>query len=491
MGVQFAGNILVQSNGGPLPIANGGTGQTSANAAFNALAPSQGGNSGKVLTTNGTDTSWTTATGAPGGADTQIQFNDSGTFGGNAFLTVNKSTGAITSTSTLTNQGLTISKAAATNRTIDYQTAGSDRWLLRVNSTAESGSNAGSDFEFIRVADNGSTQNQVYTVARSTGVIDFKATPTINGTPISAGAGTVTSVAATQPAAGLTISGSPITTSGTLTFALADDLAALEGLSTAGIAVRTTGSTWTTRTITGTAGRITLTNGDGVSGNPTIDLSTSYVGQATITTLGTITTGTWSGTAIAATAGGTGITSYAVGDILYASSTTALSKLSPGTSGTVLTSNGTGNAPTWSAAPAAAAGTLTGTTLASNVVTSSLTTVASGVTDGTFELGWKTIPQRAIGSATLVLSDSGKHIFNTTASQTYTIPANSSVAYPIGTAITFINQGAGTSTIAINTDTMYLAGAGTTGSRTLAAYGVATAIKITSTSWIISGTGLT
>jgi hypothetical protein len=39
-------------------IASGGTGQTSANAAFNALAPSQTGNSGKYLTTDGTDTSW-------------------------------------------------------------------------------------------------------------------------------------------------------------------------------------------------------------------------------------------------------------------------------------------------------------------------------------------------------------------------------------------------------------------------------------------------
>ena len=41
-----------------LPVANGGTGQTSAANAFNALAPSQGGNSGKYLTTNATDTSW-------------------------------------------------------------------------------------------------------------------------------------------------------------------------------------------------------------------------------------------------------------------------------------------------------------------------------------------------------------------------------------------------------------------------------------------------
>ena len=45
---------------GTIPIVNGGTGQTTANLAFNALAPSQTGNSGKYLTTDGTDTSWAT-----------------------------------------------------------------------------------------------------------------------------------------------------------------------------------------------------------------------------------------------------------------------------------------------------------------------------------------------------------------------------------------------------------------------------------------------
>ena len=44
--------------------------------------------------------------------------------------------------------------------------------------------------------------------------------------------------------------------------------------------------------------------------------------------------------------------------------------------------------------------------------------------------------------------------------------------------------------IAITTDTMRLAGAGTTGTRSLAANGTATALKITSTEWIIEGTGL-
>lgn len=77
-----------------------------------------------------------------------------------------------------------------------------------------------------------------------------------------------------------------------------------------------------------------------------IDISASYVGQSSITTLGTITTGVWTGTAIAAVNGGTGQTVYAVGDLLYASSTTALSKLTIGATGTVLHG---GTTPSWSA----------------------------------------------------------------------------------------------------------------------------------------------
>ena len=104
------------------------------------------------------------------------------------------------------------------------------------------------------------------------------------------------------------------------------------------------------------------------------------------------------------------------------------------------------------------------------------------------------LPQQAQSTAyTLVLSDSGKsvvHPISDNNARTFTIPANSSVVFPVGTAVTFVNM-INTVTIAITTDTMYLAGAGTTGSRTLAAYGVATAIKVTSTSWIISGNGLT
>jgi hypothetical protein len=116
--------------------------------------------------------------------------------------------------------------------------------------------------------------------------------------------------------------------------------------------------------------------------------------------------------------------------------------------------------------------------------------------DGTNAVGFRIIPQNSKSEAyELVLADSGKHILHPSAdttARTFTIPANSSVAFPIGTAITFINQnGAGVVTIAITTDTMRLSPAGTTGSRTLAANGSATCIKLTDTEWIISGSGLT
>ena len=122
-------------------------------------------------------------------------------------------------------------------------------------------------------------------------------------------------------------------------------------------------------------------------------------------------------------------------------------------------------------------------------------TLSNCTVDGTDSVGFRNIPQNSQSAAyTLVLADAGKHIFHPSGdanARTFTIPENSSVAYPIGTAITFINMTSQVVTIAITTDTMYLSSAGTTGSRSLAQYGSATAIKITSTSWLISGSGLT
>lgn len=100
----------------------------------------------------------------------------------------------------------------------------------------------------------------------------------------------------TAPAAGFTIT-NPAGTAGNPTFVLANDLAALEALASTGIAVRTGTDTWTQRSIVGTAGRIVITNGDGVSGNPTADLAGSIVApgtydSVTVDQYGRVTSGT-------------------------------------------------------------------------------------------------------------------------------------------------------------------------------------------------------
>ncbi len=140
--------------------------------------------------------------------------------------------------------------------------------------------------------------------------------------------------------------------------------------------------------------------------------------------------------------------------------------------------------------------TLTSPTLTTPVLgTPSSGTLSSCTVDGTDAVGFRNIPQNSQSAAyTLALADSGKHIFHPSSdanARTFTIPANSSVAYPIGTALTFINMTSQVVSIAITTDTMYLSSAGTTGTRSLAQYGSATCIKITSTEWLISGSGLT
>ena len=131
---------------------------------------------------------------------------------------------------------------------------------------------------------------------------------------------------------------------------------------------------------------------------------------------------------------------------------------------------------------------LSGPTFTGSVIGFAATATTSSTASS---IGYLGMPQNSVSSAyPIVIGDAGKHIY-VTATCTVTIPANSSVAFPIGTTIAFIAAAGATVTIAITTDTMYLGGTGTTGSRTLAAYGMATAVKVTSTSWFINGTGLT
>lgn len=302
--------------------------------------------------------------------------------------------------------------------------------------------------------------------------------------------------------------------------------------------VLTTGGAGADPTWTAVAGTGTVTSID-VSGGTT-GLSTS---GGPVTSSGTI---TLAGTLVAAN-GGTGLASYSQGDLLYASAGTTISKLAKDTNATRYLSNtGSSNNPAW--AQVNVANGVTGTLPVSNggtglatltanaiykgngtsaIAASSLTddgsTVTSAVpftvgtsnaiTAGTIELGnasdttisrasagviavegvplYSNIPQNSQSvDYTLVLSDAQKDIYQTGASKTITIPENASVAFPIGTVVSFTSA-SNAVTIAITSDTLIMAGTGSTGSRSLAANSMATAKKITSTSWMIAGVGLT
>ena len=107
-------------------------------------------------------------------------------------------------------------------------------------------------------------------------------------------------------------------------------------------------------------------------------------------------------------------------------------------------------------------------------------------------VGYREAPQVSkTANYQLVLADRGKSILMNGTSLTLTIPANSAVAFPIGTVIIIVNVNSTALSIAITTDTLTLANSTTTGTRTLAQNGLATCVKIGATSWLISGAGLT
>jgi hypothetical protein len=124
-------------------------------------------------------------------------------------------------------------------------------------------------------------------------------------------------------------------------------------------------------------------------------------------------------------------------------------------------------------------------------------TSGSSGTSGTAVLG---TPQNIqISNYTTVLTDQGRHIFypgtcgTSGTGRIWTIDSNSNVAYPVGADITFVNEGsgsAGTISILVTDDTLVLFPSGTSGTRNLAPYGIATALKIATTKWLIAGVGV-
>lgn len=184
---------------GTLPVANGGTGATTQAGAAAAVLPTQTGNSGKYLTTNGTDTSWGTVTSNPG----TVTSITAGT---------GLSGGTITSSGTIAVANTAVTAGSYTNTalTVNAQgqiTAASSGTAPVTSVTAGTGisSSGGTTPTITNTGVTSLTAAGTVTVSASTGGI------TITGT---GGSGTVTSVAT-----GNGLSGGTITSTGTLVIA--------------------------------------------------------------------------------------------------------------------------------------------------------------------------------------------------------------------------------------------------------------------------------
>lgn len=261
-------------------------------------------------------------------------------------------------------------------------------------------------------------------------------------TDASGGTGTVTSVGLSLPAE-LTVSGSPVTTTGTLS------------------------AVWAAQSASGTSGKVfagpvagsavptfRLLLSDDI---PSIPISKTTNLQSSLDAKAPLASPTFTGTPAAPTAAvDTNTTQLATTAYVVAQGYAKLAS------------------PTFTGTP---------------VLPTTTTVGASGPV-----IGYRDIPITIQnGTYSFALADAGKGFGkdNGTA-YTYTIPANASVAFPVGTAITVFNNNATSNiTIAITTDTLRLGGTTSTGSRTLAPFGVCTLLKVASTVWIASGPGLT
>ncbi len=320
-GLSVTNQTTTPALSGTLGISSGGTGQVTANLALNALLPSQAGANGKVLQSDGANTSWQTGGGGSGTVTSVgLSLPNIFTVSGSPVTT----SGTLTAVLASQSQNLFLSSPNGSSGTPSFRSiVSADVPTLNQNTTGSAAT---------------------LTTARTINGTSFD-----GSTNITLGSGSVT-LAQMANIADQTILGN---NSGGSAAPIALTAAQTKTVLSLGAVENTALSTW--------------------------------AGTTNITTLGTIGTGTWNGTKIAEGFGGTNQSTYTKGDILYSSAANTLSKLAGNTTATkqYLSQTGTGvisAAPAW----ATIANTdITGLGTSSTHATSDFFLVANNLSEGT------------------------------------------------------------------------------------------------------------
>ena len=402
---------------GTLPIGNGGTGQTTASAAFNALSPVT--TTGDLIIGNGTNSATRLAIGA------------------NGYVLTSNGTTATWAAST---GGVTSFSAGTTGLTPNTATTGA----ITLSGT-------------LAVA-NGGTGVTASTGANSVALRDANANLTVNSlfegfTNVAAAGTTTTLTAASNPTY-------VVTGSGGQTFQLPDATTLPVGAqfsfnnnqSSGTVIVKNNSGTTLATLQSGAFADVTLLVNSPAAGSwDTHNQAPSNASWSTNTLswAGSYTSGTWNGNAIGAIYGGTAQTSYTTGDILYASASNTLSKLGIGSTGQVLTV--ASGVPSWAAASGGSSVPTGGGTDAvfynnNNVVTTNYTIPSSTVT-GTGSISATTLTLTAGGPFIVGMLitgtgvTAGTYISVVSNSTTYTVTQTQTVASTTLTGTSNSNSG--------------------------------------------------
>lgn len=371
------------SGGGAVDSVNGYTGVVVLGA--NDILPDQTGNNGKYLTTDGSNSSWATVSGGasplttkgdlytystmdtrlPVGNDGEVLSANSGTTTGLEWIAAG-GTGTVTSVSQTVPTGLTISGSPVT--TTGTLALGLDTgYVIPLQSTLDTyvvGPASATDNAIARfnLTTGKLVQDSVVTIADTTGNMAGVGTINTLTLPSSNFVGltdsqTLTTKTLTSPiisnATASTIAGydgsKVLGSLSTATYPSLTELSYIKGVTSAIQTQLDSKGAGTVTSVSGTSNRITSSGG----ATPAIDISASYVGQNSITTLGTITTGTWNGTDIAVADGGTGRSTGTTAYSLIATGTTATGAqqtLANGATTEILVGGGASALPAWTTA---------------------------------------------------------------------------------------------------------------------------------------------